>query len=150
MVLTGLSCKKTSTINAEGGTDLLKYGIADKIYPTTNPIIVPTNTGNTTGVSISSPEGLEVMAMMTLSYTKDFNKLIQDRKREIVGDPFFVKIIEETDKGFLFEKQVSPTTKAYDFRIIKLIGDNEVTYQCGIKKEYTETEAKSMMSWVTK
>jgi hypothetical protein len=150
IVIAFVACKNVETTKSQSGVDLLKYGIADKINPPSNAVVTHTIKGKLTGVSISASEGLEVQAVMSLSYTQDFKKLIQDRKREILTDPFFVKIVEETDNGFLFEKQVSPTTKAYDFRIIKLIGDNEVTYMCGISKEYSESEAKSMMKWISK
>jgi hypothetical protein len=131
------------------GTDLLKYGIPDRILVPVNSTIAPLGSGKTTGITITAENDLEVQGIMTFSLTKNYQKLLLDKKREISSDPYFVKIVEETDNGFLFEKQVTEKAKAYDFRVLKIIGDQELTYLCGIKKEYTEAEVKEMMKWVT-
>ncbi len=143
-----VACKNKQSTITSASANLLKYGIADEIYPPKEAIYTPMKNANLIGVSIAADSMLEVQAFMTASFTKDYTKLITDRKREIVGNPYFVKIVEENNQGFLFEKKISETEKSYDFRVVKLIGDNEVTYQSGIKKEYTEAEAKEMMSWV--
>jgi hypothetical protein len=142
------ACNSSTKSKTPGEVSLMKYGIPDEIYPSSTPTITPMQSKGLSNVSIALDSTSEIQAFFGPTMTKNLAKLKEDRKREILTNPFFVKIIEENDEGFVYEKQVDSLTRSYDFRVIKQIGDSELIYQCGNKKEYSEAEAKAMMKVV--
>ncbi|MBK9734372.1 MAG: hypothetical protein IPO92_05135 [Saprospiraceae bacterium] len=128
--------------------DLMKYGIPYAINAPADAVVTKLGSGQLIDILIKNKDGYDVQAFMSLAYTNDLNKLKQNKKEEIISNPYFVKIIEEFDEGFLFEKKTSEGVKSYDFNIIKIVGDNEINFQCGNSKEFSERDVKSMIKTI--
>ena len=59
-------------------------------------------------------------------------------------DPYFVEIIKEDDKGFIFSKQIDSTKLDYDFRYIKILGSRQLVFQAGLTETFSLEEVKRM------
>ena len=59
-------------------------------------------------------------------------------------DPFFRELILEDEHGFIYSKLVDTATVDYDFRYIRMLGDQELIFQTGLTGTYS-LEAVSRM-----
>ena len=84
------------------------------------------------------------------AFSSDLEKLKSIKKEEITSNPSFKKIIEEFDNGFIYEKTSDVGERNYDFSIIVVQGDKEITFQAGNSKEFTEAEVKTMVNSINK
>ena len=64
-------------------------------------------------------------------------------KSDIQKLSFFSKIMEEEDQGFIFEKTLGED-KTYDFRYVRIQGDNEYVFQTGLMGKFTLEQVKDM------
>lgn len=138
-------CKNTNS-SIQSGTDLMKYGIPFTIYAPADIKITKVGTGRLTDVSIKNESGYDVQIFMSDAFSNDLTKLKAQKKDEIRSNPYFTKIVEEYDDGFIYENTNESNKRSFDFIIIKIQGDKELTFQCGNSKEFTETDVKNMVA----
>ncbi len=127
------------------GMDLMKYGIPYTIKAPTDAKATQTQSGYLTNVNISDGKFYEVQVFMADANTADLKKLKQEHKEILIMHPAFSKIIEEFDNGFIFEKQEDDGTKSYDFYIVKIVGNNEISFIGGNTHYFTEDQVKKMV-----
>jgi hypothetical protein len=141
------SCQNSGKSSSSTGvkTDLLKYGVPYTITAPTDVEISKIGRGELTDVSIKNKEGYDLQIFMVAAFTSDVEKLKTEKKINITSNPSFSKIVEEYDDGFLYEKLTDDGKRTYDFSVIKLVGANEINFQCGNSKEFTESEVKAMV-----
>ncbi|MFK8102746.1 MAG: hypothetical protein AB8G15_09485 [Saprospiraceae bacterium] len=60
------------------------------------------------------------------------------------GNPFFTKVVEEEENGFIFEKQLDSTRVNYDFRYIRIQGDREYVFQTSLIGSFSKEDVKMM------
>ena len=138
-----LACnsKKDST----GLTDLLPYGIPYKISAPKDASITKIGQGRIVDVSVKNNSGYDLQVFMTKAYTTDINKIKTEKKTLEVINPSFGKIVEEYDDGYLYEKNTDAGKRTYDFWLIKIVGDNEINFQCGNSREFSEQEVRNIL-----
>ncbi len=147
IVFSFFSCKD-SKVEKTGKTDLMKYGIPYAVKAPTDVSITHNGTGKLTDVSLQNKNGYDVQVFMSEAYTKDTNKLKQQKKEMITGNPYFSKIVEEYEDGFLYEKRSDDASVSYDFILIKIVGEKEINFQCGNSKAFSEAEVKNMIKTI--
>jgi hypothetical protein len=145
ILLFDFSCKDKHTIRHDDLTDLLQYGIPYAIKAPADVVINRIGQGELTDVSIKNDSGFDLQVFMSKARTSDVKKIINEKKNLVVTNPFFVKIIEEYDDGFMFENRSDEGKISVDFILVKIIGDNEITFQCGNSREFVESEVKEMV-----
>lgn len=128
----------------KGGLSLLSYGIPCTIQAPADVQINQIGSGKLADVAIRNKSDYDIQVFMSAAYTTDLIKIKAQKKAEIASSPIFRKIIEEGDSGFIFENQLEDGSLAYDFKVVKVIGSNEVVFQCGNTRAYTEAEVKKM------
>jgi len=77
------------------------------------------------------------------SNTTLVSEVLNGQMKMVKTDQYFTKVIEEHDNGFIFEKDIDGNVN-YDFRYIKLIGDQEYIYQTGMMGTFTEEAVRAM------
>jgi hypothetical protein len=142
ITLVSFGCKNKPAPNE---LNLMKYGIPYSIKAPKNVEISTLGSGNLADVLIKNKSGYDIQIFMSDAVTNDFKKLKQQKKEALRLNPYFIKIVEEYDDGFIFEKSTGPDTRSYDFALIKVVGDREINFQCGNTKEFSETEVKAMI-----
>lgn len=96
------------------------------------------------GLSVVNDEGFQ---LQVLQYNVTFNDIEAAKnyqREQVVSNPFFSKIIEDYDNGFLFEL-VNDGKRYFDFRIIKLVGAKEIVFQATPTVNCTEEDARKML-----
>jgi len=141
-------CKEKSAVSVKNTTDLMKYGIPYAIHTPKDVTITKIGSGSLADVSVKNQNGYDVQVFMGNAFTNDLVKLKQQKKEAIGANPSFIKIVEEYDDGFLYEKTTDEGKRTYDFVIVKILGDKEINFQCGNSKEFSEQEVKAMVKSV--
>ncbi len=139
------ACKEKSSPSGKNTVDLMKYGIPYTINAPNDVNMTKIGSGSLSDVSIKNQSGYDIQVFMGNAFTNDLVKLKQQNKEAIGANPFFLKIVEEYDDGFLYEKTTDDGKRTYDFVIVKILGDKEINFQCGNSKEFSEQEVKSMV-----
>ena len=137
-----MSCKQPV---AKSGTDLMKYGIPYTIDAPDDVSINKVGSGSLTDVNVKNRAGYDVQIFMGNATTTDLIKLKQQKKEQVVTHPEFVKIVEEYDAGFLYEKKNALSERSFDFSIVKIMGDKEISFEAGNTKSFNEAEVKAMV-----
>lgn len=134
------------SVKKEEKLDLMSYGIPVKIAAPLDADILNIGKGQLTDLRIYKKPNYDVLVFMGQTYTTDVLKLILDRKREIVANPDFVKIVEEYADGFIYENKNNEGQRYYGFTYIKVMNDKEIRFQIGNGALYTEKQAKDMLA----
>jgi hypothetical protein len=142
------ACKEKSVSSDRNTTNLMKYGIACSINAPDDVTFTKIGSGSLADVSVKNQSGYDVQIFMGNAFTNDLTKLKQQKKEAIGANPFFVKIVEEYENGFLYEKTTEDGNRTYDFVVVKIMGDKEINFQCGNSKEFSEQEVKLMVKSV--
>ena len=70
--------------------------------------------------------------------------VVEKQKADAIASQTFSKIVEEDEKGFIFEKKYSEDRISYDFRYVRLQGDKEFVFQTGLLGQFDLEEVKRM------
>lgn len=141
----GNSCKESATLkNDREKISLLKYGIPFDLKTPEDIHIRSLASEGQNNVFVSNNNGFDIHITMSDAVVRNMENLKLQKKNAVVEDPFFLKIIEEMDDGFIYEKQFGDS-RGYDFYIVKIQGNHELTFQCGNSGIYTEAEVKNMV-----
>ncbi|MBK8625344.1 MAG: hypothetical protein IPN86_07210 [Saprospiraceae bacterium] len=143
VALSVMSCKQEKV---KSGTDLMKYGIPYTIQAPADVSVQKVGSGNLADVNVKNRSGYDVQIFMSTAYTLDMTKLKQLKKEQVITHPEFSKIVEEYDSGFLFEKKNALSERSFDFSIVKIMGDKEITFEAGNSKPFNEAEVKAMVN----
>lgn len=95
-------------------------------------------------MTVKAGEDYNLLIVATNTDQTDAKKLIAAEKETIEGSTYFSKIIEESENGFLYEKKIDEDYINYDFRVVKVRGENKYTYKAGLGNKYTLEAAKTM------
>lgn len=76
--------------------------------------------------------------------TNDIAKIKSDQLKQVREFPFFSKIVEEDENGFLYENIIDSTNINYSFRYVTVMGDMEYIFQPGLAGIFTEEQARQM------
>ncbi|MEM9549430.1 MAG: hypothetical protein AAGA77_25900 [Bacteroidota bacterium] len=135
-------CKSDKTANYPS-KDLLKHGFAISVKAPENAEIKSDDLGFMQELTISSGEEYNVQILKSVTNTTNIKDALNGQMRLVKGDLYFSKVIEEYDNGFIFEKKIDDNIN-YDFRYVKLVGENEYVYQTGMIGTFTEQSVRDM------
>lgn len=124
-------------------TDLLKHGFSISVKAPADAEIASDDLGVMQELTIKSGDDYNVQILKSNSNTTVLKEAVDGQMRMVKSDRYFSKVIEEYDNGFIFEKDIDGNIN-YDFRYLKLIGDQEYIYQTGMMGTFTEESVRSM------
>jgi len=141
-----MSCKeKTTTLTS---LSLLEYGLPIKINVPDGVQVAVDDLGVWKDVTVKDSLDFNLQILASQSTTFDKSKIVAEQLAEVKNGKYFSKIIEEYEDGFIFEKKIDEDNINYDFRFIKLNGDNEYIFQTGLLGTFSEEAVRKMYSAV--
>ena len=140
------SCN-TKGSNREG-LDLMKYGIPYIVLAPSDIQVSKIGGGQMLDLKLTDGDAYDVLIFMTGAETNNMNTIKQFKKEEVSFYPNFKKIVEEYNEGFLYEKYNAAGGVSYDFYVIKVIGDKEISFIGGNNRPFTENEVKNMIKTI--
>lgn len=148
LLLTGViaSCKNDSK-SKYPILDLLSHGFPIEIHAPEGAEVKVTDLGVMKDVTVKKDD-YYVQIFSSEATELDASKVVDRLKNEAQNeDGFFSKMILEEPNGFIFEKKIDDRIN-YDFRYVKIQGDNEYVYQTGLIGTYTEDQVRDMYNSV--
>jgi len=140
-----LACKSDPSSHSNlGEMSLLQYGLPIKIMAPENPEVTSEDLGFVQDVTVKGEGNYYLQILGGTATTTDVNAIKAKQMEDLKATPYFSKIVEEDDSGFIFEKEYSPDRINYDFRYIKVQGDKEYIFQTGLIGSFTLDEVKRM------
>lgn len=127
--------------------DLMEYGFPLEIYAPEGAEVTKSDLGVMSDITIKGDDGYYVQIFGSDATVVDVKSVAKNQLQDVKGTPFFSKVVEEYDDGFVFEKKIDDRIN-YDFRLVKILGDKEYIYQTGLVGTYTEEQVKDMMDAV--
>jgi len=132
-------------VKMKGGFDLMKFGIPVTLQAPEGVTATQQGKGSTVDVRVTDSKGYDIQVFMFDATTSDLKSLVSQKKEIAASHPDFVKIVEEYEDGFLYEKK-SGAQKSHDFFLIRVSGDKEINFQCGNGGNYSESQVKTMIN----
>lgn len=124
--------------------DLLSYGLPLKIMAPPGSEVEFDDLGIIKDVTVKGGERFFVQIFASETNTLDPKVLISDLKTTIEAGPFFSKIMEEDEFGFIYEKKIDEEYINYDFRQVKIRGDQKYVFQTGLSGKYELDDIREM------
>lgn len=127
---------------------LLEYGLPISINAPEGVEVTVDDLGVWKDVTVKDSLDFNLQIIASQSTTFDKAKIVSERLAEVKSGLYFSKIIEEYEDGFIFEKKIDDDNINYDFRFIKLNGDQEYIFQTGLLGTFSEEAVRKMYNAV--
>ena len=124
--------------------DLLSQGLPLKISAPADVEIVASDLGIIKDVTVKNDSGYSIQIFESEARILDPKSVKSTLESEVSNSPYFSKIIQSDDHGFIFEKKVDENYINYDFRTVKVRGDKQYVIQAGLSQQYTLDQVKIM------
>merc|ERR1711916_234564 len=77
----------------------------------------------------------------------DIAQIKADQVSDVRSNPYFSRIVEEDEEGFIYETAID-STNYYSFRYIYLQGDTEFIFTTGLAKTFNQEQVRQMYEGV--
>jgi hypothetical protein len=124
--------------------DLMSEGLPIELMAPEGAEIEKSDLGVMKDYTIKSGDDYFIQILSSQASNFDAKALTKDFLEEVKRHPFFSKIIQEDETGFIFEKQIDENNINYDFRYIKIQGNDEYIFQTGLIGTFTEDQVRAM------
>ena len=128
--------------------DLLSHGLPLKVMAPAGAEVAFDDMGIIKDMTIKGDFNYSVQIFASDTNTLDHSVLKMELKETIESGPYFSRIMEEDEFGFIFEKKVDEDYINYDFRRVKIRGDQKYTFQTGLSGKYSLEDIKMMYNAV--
>jgi len=123
--------------------DLMKYGLPIQIQAPAEAVVKSDDMGFYKDVTVKKGDDYFLQILGTSATTTDLSALKGDQLNEVKKNPYFNKIIFEEENGFIFEKKIDSLFN-YDFRYVKIQGNNEYIFQTGLFGKFSQDAVREM------
>ena len=141
-------CLVIISCNSEGKEypplDLLSHGLPIKIKAPEDVEIKFQDLGILKEMTVENAEDYALLISASETSSLDISKVLGEQKEIIEASPYFSQIIEEEEAGFIFEKKIDDDYINYDFRYVRLRGENKYIFRAGLSRQYTLDEVKAI------
>ena len=124
--------------------DLLDNGVPLKIMAPEGAVVEVDDLGIIRDVTVKDSLGYFVQIFASKANSLNPAKVLEDQKTIVQEAPYFSKFTEEMEDGFIFEKKIDDETFRYDFRYIRIQGDDQYIFQTGLSGGYDEAAVQRM------
>ena len=124
--------------------DLLVKGIPIKIMAPKGAAVNVDDLGIIKDVTVTDSLNYFVQIFSSKASTLDPRKVKEEQKEIVQDAPFFSKITQEDEHGFIYEKKIDEDHINYDFRFVRIQGDDEYLFQAGLGGGYDLPSVKTM------
>ena len=125
--------------------NLLEYGIPITVkVPNPDSVIVDKDDlGPFLDLTVDGGEGYYLQIYASGAETNDIAQIKADQLSMAKEQPYFSKIIQEEEAGFIFENQID-STSSYGFRYIQVKGDREIVIRNHLSRLFTLDQIERM------
>lgn len=94
-------------------------------------------------LTIVGGSSYNVQLFYSAALTNDIAKLKNDLLQSVKANRYFNRVVREDVAGFIYESRID-STASYGFRLVKLQGDLELSFQSGFSELFSLEQAELM------
>ena len=128
--------------------DLISEGVPLKIRAPENAEVNVKVENFYKDITVKKGNDYSVQIIGTEAFTNDLVDVRKELENEVKKNPNFSKIILEDTNGFVFEKKTDDGSLIYDFRFIKIEGNQQFVFQTGLYNKFSKDQAMKMFNSV--
>jgi len=96
-------------------------------------------------ITVKGEDGYDLQIFASDATSTDVSKIASELKGEVKNNPYFSKIIDETDpNGFIYETKLDSMSTSYGFQLVRVMGDREYIFQNALVGTFSEEEIRTM------
>lgn len=138
------SCKNQPSGSELPELELLKHGVPLKIHAPEGAEVVVDDMGIVQDITVKQGNDFYLQIIAGTSYMNNISEVVEKQKADAIASKTFSKIVEEDEKGFIFEKKYAEDRISYDFRYVRVQGDKEFIFQTGLLGQFSLEEVRRM------
>jgi len=101
-------------------------------------------------ITVKGEDGYDLQIFASDATSTDVSKIASELKGEVKNNPYFSKIVDETDgNGFIYETKIDSTITSYGFQLVRVMGDREYIFQNALVGTFSEEEIRTMYQAVS-
>ena len=144
-----IACNNSSnSASALVDLDLMKYNLPVKIKAPADAVVESNDLGFVQDVTVKGEGNYYVQIIGGTATTFDIQAIKENHINDVRRSDFFGEIIQEDDNGFIYQKKISGDRINYDFRMIRIQGDQEFVFQSGLIGKYSLKDIERMYNAV--
>ena len=124
--------------------DLLPHGLPIKIMAPKDAEVDFDDMGIIKDMTIKGANNYNIQIFSSRTNSLDVSIVANELKSSIENSQYFSKIITEENDGFIYERKVDEDYINYDFRFVKIRGDQQYVFQTGLSGKYTLEQVKEL------
>lgn len=144
-MLAVMSCDNGTKLSPR---DLMSDGLPIKIMAPDSVQVTFDDMGIIKEMNVKGDGNYNVQITAVSTDVANLAKAIDQEKESAEGSAFFSKMIEENEDGFIYEKKIDEEYTNYDFRLVKIRGDQKYVYKTGLGEQYSLDDVKMMYNAV--
>jgi len=129
--------------------DLLEYGLPVTVQAPDSTTVNASDLGimqDVTLEGVSDPE-YYIQIYASKANNTDIAQIKADQVSDVRSNPYFSRIVEEDEQGFIYETAID-STNYYSFRYIYVQGDTEFIFTTGLAKTFNLEQVQQMYEGV--
>ena len=96
-------------------------------------------------ITVRGEDGYDLQIFASDATSTDVTKITSELKGEVKNNPYFSKIVDESDpNGFIYETKLDSTSTSYGFQLVRVMGDREYIFQNALVGTFSEAEIQTM------
>ena len=116
--------------------DLLEYGLPITIQAPDSIVVKTMDWLVQKDVTIKGPDWYNLQIFSSKAQTTKMEDALSVQRSTVEDGTYFDEFILEEQDGFIYQLKIDSLTN-YDFRHVKIQGDNEYVFQAGMMGNYT-------------
>ena len=138
----------TDTKEAFIPLDLMQHGIPLTIMAPDSADITSDDLAMMKDVTVKKGEDYYVQILGGATMASDPKVVKASQLVDVKEGPFFSKVLQDDENGFIYETKMDSTYTNYGFRYVRLQGDKEYIFQTGLIGTFTLDDVKRMYTAV--
>ncbi len=123
---------------------LLKYGVPITLLAPDSATVEQMDLIVKKDIEIKKGKDYYIQLFAADATTTDISAIKEALMTNVESNPYFSKLIEEKDDGFIYQTAVDTSNMNYNFRRIMILGDREYTFQTGMIGNFSLEQVKRM------
>ncbi len=96
-------------------------------------------------ITVRGEDGYDLQIFASDATSTDVTKIASELKGEVKNNPYFSKIVDESDpNGFIYETKLDSTSTSYGFQLVRVMGDREYIFQNALMGTFSKAEIQTM------
>ena len=138
-----LNCGEQSDESEWSERDLLEYGVPMTLVMPDSAKVNIVEWGIQKDITLVGGDWYNLQIFSSRASTHNKKKLKAELLENVQQGPFFSEVTIDEEDGFVFAMQID-TLLNYDFRHVKIQGDQEYIFQAGMSSSYSKDQINQL------